>query len=163
MKSLSVILSVALFATGCGSSSNSPTAPSGTASAQSVAGTWSGTSTDTAGKEGMTWTVTQSGNSFTGSMGLRDDNRGMMGTGTMRGTLSGHAVTFHMDVPNGGFGGMMSSCSMAMDGQATISDDGHTMTGTYAGTMGGMMAGGMMNGAQSCGGPMNDGHFTLTR
>jgi hypothetical protein len=82
----------------------------------------------------------------------------MMGNGSMQGTISGSTVTFHMAVPNGGFGGMMSSCSMGMDGQATMSQDGHTMTGTYSGNMSGMMSQ-----MQSCGGAMNNGQFTLTR
>jgi hypothetical protein len=82
----------------------------------------------------------------------------MMGNGSMQGTISGSTVTFHMAVPNGGFGGMMSSCSMGMDGQATMSQDGHTMTGTYSGNMSGMMSQ-----MQSCGGTMNNGQFTLTR
>lgn len=54
-------------------------------------------------------------------------------------------------------------CSMGMDGQGTMSDDGHTMTGTYLGNMAGMMSGGMMNQTQSCGSAMNNGQFTLTR
>ncbi|MGE5360742.1 MAG: hypothetical protein ACM3NQ_17130 [Bacteroidales bacterium] len=50
---------------------------------------------------------------------------------------------------------------MAVNGQATMSADGHTMTGTYSGGLSGMMSGGMMG--QSCGGAMNNGQFTLTR
>lgn len=163
MKKLSWALLAALLAAGCGGSSGSPTAPSaGSGSTQPITGTWSGTSSDTTGSEKMSWTVTQNGNSFTGTMGFSDDGRGMMGTGTIRGTISGQSLTFHIDVPNGGFGGMMSSCSMSMDGQGTMSADGHRMTGTYAGNMAGMMSGGMMN-QQSCGGAMNHGQFTLTR
>jgi hypothetical protein len=79
----------------------------------------------------------------------------------VQGTVNGLGVSFHMGIPNGGFSGMMSSCSMGMDGQATMSNDGHTMTGTYSGSMAGMMSGVMMN--QSCGGSMANGHFTLTR
>lgn len=67
-------------------------------------------------------------------------------------------MTFHMAVPNGNFTGMMSSCSMSADGQVQMSDDGHTMTGTYSGSMSGMMSQ-----MQSCGGAMNNGHVTLTR
>jgi hypothetical protein len=76
----------------------------------------------------------------------------------MQGTISGSTVTFHMAVPNGGFSGMMSSCVMGIDGQATISDDARTMTGTSSGNMSGMMSS-----MQSCGGAMNNGQFTLTR
>ncbi len=109
----------------------------------------------------MSWTVTQNGSGLTGTMGMSDTTRSMMGNGTMTGTVNGNTVTFHMSVPTGGFSGMMSSCSMGLDGQATMSTDGHTMTGTYAGNMSGMMSGGMMG--QACGGAMNNGQFTLTR
>ncbi len=153
---LAVVSTLAVAA--CGGTTASPVTPSTTTS---VAGTWTGTSHDTTGQETMSWTVAQNGNSLTGSMGMSDTARSMMGNGTMTGTVNGSTVTFHMSVPSGGFGGMMTSCSMLADGQATMSADGHTMTGTYSGTMGGMMSGGMMG--QSCGGAMNNGQFTLTR
>jgi hypothetical protein len=41
----------------------------------------------------------------------------MMGTGSMQGAISGSTMTFHMTVPNGGFNGMMSSCSMGIEWQ----------------------------------------------
>jgi hypothetical protein len=126
-----------------------------------LAGTWSGSSRDTTGQETMGWTITQNGTSLSGTMSLSDAGRSMMGNGSMTGTVNGNTATFHMNVPAGGFAGMMSSCSMAVDGQATMSADGHTMTGTYTGNMAGMMSGGMMG--QSCGGAMNNGQFTLTR
>ena len=127
-----------------------------------MTGTWAGTSADTTGQEKMSWSVTQSGSGMTGTMSFSDTSRNMMGNGSMQGTVNGSTVTFHMSVPNGGFSGMMSSCAMSVDGQATMSDDGHTMTGTYSGNMSGMMSGGgMMN--QSCGGAMTSGKFTLTR
>ena len=106
----------------------------------------------------MTWTLTHNGNAMTGTMNISDSGRGMMGNGSLKGTINGSTMTFHMAVPNGGFSGMMSSCSMSADGQAQMSDDGHTMTGTYSGTMSGMMSQ-----MKSCGGAMNNGHLTLTR
>ncbi len=126
-----------------------------------MTGTWSGSSADSTGQDTMTWTITQGGTSVTGTTNISDTGRGMMGTGSMHGTVNGRTMTFHMDVGSGGFSGMMSSCSMAMDGQATMSEDGHTMTGTYGGNMSGMMSGSMAN--HTCGGPMNNGQFTLTR
>lgn len=160
MKYLTFVLLSGLLVSACGGSSSSPVSPSsGSVTTQStVSGTWSGTSSDTSGQEKMSWSVTQNGNGITGTMSFSDTGRDMMGNGTMRGTVNGLSVTFHMDVPNGGFSGMMSSCSMGMDGQATMSGDGHTMTGTYSGSMSGMMSQ-----MQSCGGAMNDGRFTLTR
>jgi hypothetical protein len=106
----------------------------------------------------MTWTLAQNGNAMTGTMNISDGGRSMMGSGPMQGTISGSTVTFHVAVPNSGFSGMMSSCSMSVDGQAQMSDDGHTMTGTYSGNMSGMMSS-----MQSCGAAMNNGRFTLTR
>ena len=157
-----VALLAGLAVAACGGSSSGPTSPSPTpATGATMSGTWAGTSADSTGQEEMSWTVTQTGNSVTGTMSFRDTGRNMMGNGSMQGTINGSTVSFHMSVPNGGFSGMMSSCSMGMNGQATMSDDGHTMTGTYSGSMSGMMSGGMMN--QSCGGSMANGHFTLTR
>lgn len=157
-----VALLVSLVVAACGGSSSGPANPSPTpTTGTTMSGTWVGPSADSTGQETMGWTVTQNGNSMTGTMSFSDTSRNMMGNGTLQGTISGSTVTFHMAVPNGGFGGMMSSCSMGMDGQATMSDDGRTMTGTYSGGMSGMMSGGMMN--QSCGGSMANGHFTLTR
>jgi hypothetical protein len=109
----------------------------------------------------MTWTVAQNGTVMTGTMNISDMGRGMAGNGSMQGTVNGSTMAFHMTVPNGGFDGTMSSCTMGVDGQATMSSDGHTMTGTYSGNMSGMMSGGMMG--QSCGSTMNNGQFTLTR
>jgi osmotically-inducible protein OsmY len=154
-----VILSL-VTVTACGGSPSAPTAPtpnpSGTLT--SLSGTWAGPSSDTSGPAMMTWVVSQSGITMAGTMNISDSGRGMMGNGSVQGTISGSTVTFHMTVPNAGFNGMMSSCSMSVDGQAQMSDDGHTMTGTYSGTMSGMMSQ-----MQSCGGAMNNGHVTLTR
>ena len=157
MKWVPLVLLVGLLASACGgTSSMSPVSPS-----SGLTGTWSGSSRDTTGQETMGWTVTQDGNNLSGTMSFSDTGRGMMGNGNMTGTINGNTVTFHMSVPTNGFTGMMSSCSMAADGQATMSADRRTMTGTYSGTMSGMMSGGMMG--QSCGGSMNNGQFTLTR
>jgi hypothetical protein len=159
MSSILVVLSL-MFVTACGGSTSAPAAPTPTpiATLTTLSGTWTGTSADTSGQENMAWTVTQNGNAMTGTMNISDGGRGMMGIGSMQGTIAGSNVTFHMAVANGGFSGMMSSCSMLVDGQAQMSDDGHTMTGTYSGNMSGMMSS-----MQSCGSAMNNGHFTLTR
>ena len=160
MKTFSFGVLISVLAAACGGSSSSPVSPS--PSPSSVTGSWTGTSSDSTGQEKLVWNVTQTGNTMTGTMSFSDTGRSMMGSGSMQGTINGSTVSFHMAVPNGGFSGMMSSCAMSVDGQATMSDDGHTMTGTYSGNMSGMMSGGgMMN--QSCGGAMTSGKFTLTR
>jgi hypothetical protein len=142
-----------------GASTSAVPASSAAGTSMSVSGTWTGTSTDTTGQGKMTWTLTQNANAMTGTMNISDTGRSMMGNGSMQGTVSGSTVTFHMVVPTGGFGGMMSSCSMSMEGKAQMSDDGRTMTGTYSGSMSGMMS----QMPQPCGGPMSNGSFTLTR
>ena len=149
-----------LTVSACGGSTSSPAAPTPapTATGASLSGTWTGSASDTSGQENMTWTLGQSGNAMTGTMIISDTGRSMMGTGSMQGTISGSTMTFHMAVPNGGFSGIMSSCSMSLDGQAQMSDDGRTMTGTYSGSISGMMSS-----MQSCGGAMNNGRLTLTR
>jgi hypothetical protein len=148
----------------CGGGPSSPAAPTPTtpsSSLTSLAGTWTGTSSDTSGSDAMSWTLAQNNNAMSGTMSISDTKRSMMGNGSMQGTVNGSAMTFHMSVPSGGFSGMMSTCAMSVDGQATVSSDGHTMTGTYSGSMSGMMSGGMMG--QSCGSAMTGGAFTLTR
>ncbi len=166
MRILSLALFVTIVAAACGSSVSAPTSPSQmpSGSLSAMTGTWSGRSSDTTGSENMTWTVNENGSTVTASTNVSDTARNMMGNGTMQGTVNGRTMTFHMSVPNGGFSGMMSSCSMSIDGQAVMSDDGHTMTGTYTGTMAGMMsqASGMMS-QTSCGGAMSNGQFTLNR
>lgn len=161
---LALALLFGLAAAACGGTRTSPTSPAlePPAGAASMTGTWSGTSADTTGQAKMTWTISQSGSTFTASTSVSDNARSMMGNGTMQGTVNGQTMTFHMTVPNGAFSGMMSSCSMSVDGQAQMSDNGHAMTGTYTGTMSGMMSG-MMSQGQSCGGAMNNGQFTMTR
>ena len=162
---LTIFLGVSVAA--CGGHASSPASPSSTPtlSLNAVTGTWSGTSSDSVGQNALTWRATQNGNVVTATANLTDTGRGMTGDGTMQGTMSGRMMTFHMVVPNGGFGGMMASCWMSVDGRAEISPDGHTMTGTYAGNMAGMMSQwmGTMWQERPCGGPMNDGRFTLTR
>ena len=147
----------------CSGSASAPAAPTSTSNVTPtiLAGTWTGSSTDTSGQANMTWILSPSGDTVTGTTSISSTARSMMGNGTMQGAFSGTTMTFQMTVPSGGFTGMMSSCSMGLNGQATLSSDGRTMTGTYSGSLSGMMSGGMMG--QSCGGAMNNGQFTLTR
>ena len=161
-RSVLVVFSL-VFVTACAGSASMPAAPTPppTATLTSLSGTWVGTSADTTGRENMTWGLTQNGNAMTGTMNISDTSRSMMGNGSMQGTVSGSTLVFHMTVPIGGFNGTMSPCSMLVNGQGQMSDDGHTMTGTYSGNMSGMMSG--MMSTVSCGGAMNSGQFTLTR
>jgi len=165
MRLSSLVFLTGLTTVACGGAANSPMAPSPVAPSipsgttpLSVTGTWLGASTDSTGGEQVGLVLTQDGTTVTGPMSFADPTRTMMGNGTMQGTLSGNTMTFHMVIPTGGFNGSMSPCSMGVDGTATISTDGMTMTGTYGGQMSGMMGQ-----QQTCGGAMTNGQFTMTR
>ena len=159
-----LLMLAAVVASACGGSpSRSLVSPAtGPGNALSLTGSWSGSSSDTTGSDQIVCTLTQNGSTITGTMSLSDNARGMMGRGSMQGTMTGNRVTFHMNVPTGGFSGAMGPCSMGVDAVVDVSDDGRSMTGTYGGAMSGMMAG-MMSQPQSCGGVMSNGRLTLTR
>lgn len=175
MKPVGFVLVLALIAPACGGSSStispspvSSVAPTGTPAARSVAGNWSGTAADSGGQQDMGWVVTQNGNAVTGTMTFANSGRGMMRRGTLHGTWDGQTFTFRIEIPNGGFGGMMASCALVLNGQATLDEHWRTMMGTYAGQVSGTMpwsgtGGGMMNHMQPCGGLLNNGQFQLTR
>lgn len=156
------LLPAALFVAAC-SSTTSPVSPTPASNSNLVSGTWSGTASDSTGSAADVWTISQAGATVTGTMSMSDNTRNMMGSGTMRGTMSGRSFSFHMDVKAGGFSGMMSTCGMVMDGQGMMSDDGHTMTGSYTGAFSGMMSSGMSGMMQPCGGTMGNGTFSMTR
>jgi len=64
------LLVAAVLASGCGSSSESPTAPSGL----NLAGTWAGNlGSNSNDRNTVTWTATQSGTSPTGAFGITLD------------------------------------------------------------------------------------------
>lgn len=123
-----------------------------------IIGTWSGTTSDSAGSANGVWALTQNGTALSGTTRMTDNTRGMTGDGTIRGAVNGRSIGFHMEVPTGGFGGMMATCSMVMDGEGTLSDDGLKMTGTYTGSLAGMMGP-----QRSCGGALSRGTFSMTR
>ena len=148
------IVLLTLFAAACGNSS--PTMPSGPTN--SMSGTWAGSAADSSismgagslmGQTGMgtmTWPLTQSGSTVTGSMSFS----GMQGRspGAFSGMMSGDDLTFTMDVP---IGGMMSSgCSARATGTARVDGTRMTMTGTYSGS-------------NSCTGSFINGQMTMTR
>lgn len=96
-----------------------------------------------AGMSAMTWQLTQSGPTVTGSMSFS----GMQGMspGSFLGTMSGSDLTFTLDMP---MSSMMSvGCSAHATGTAHI--DGTTMTGTYTGS-------------NSCSGTFTNGQVTMT-
>ena len=123
-----------------------------------IIGRWSATTSDSAGSATGVWTLTQSGTSLSGTTRVTDNTRDLTGDGTIRGAVTGKSITFRMEVPTGGFGGMMATCSMVIDGEGTLSDDGRRITGSYTGSFAGLMAL-----QRSCGGTLSHGTFAMTR
>ena len=127
----------ALFAgCGSGSSSSSPTGPSGV----NLTGTWAGTFVTVGSKDAptpATWTATQSGTSPTGAFGLTVDN-GVKIAGTLSGVMSGSQVAWTMSFPAGTFTAMGSAtCSVNATGTSpsvTTSSVVVTMTTTFSPT-----------------------------
>ncbi len=154
MKRAFAVVLLTWFAAACGN--NSPMTPSGPAA--SMSGTWAGSAVDSsismgagslmgqAGMGTMTWPLTQSGSTLTGSMSFS----GMQGRmpGSFLGTMSGDEMTFTMDLP---INSMMSSgCTARATGLARVDGTRMTMTGTYSGS-------------NSCTGSFANGQMTMTR
>lgn len=150
-----------LAATACGGGSSmpvSPAAPSGpAASTAAITGTWVGQSVDSTGTMmgagmsasmmgNMTWQITQTGNSFTGTMQF--PGYGGRGPMTVSGTISGSTATFTMTMPSGSM--MTATCAAVANGTFDINDLFTQMHGTYAGT-------------NMCGGPFDHGQMSMVR
>ncbi len=144
-----LLIVLALAAAGCrGRStpvqpSDSPSAPSTTP--VTLAGTWTGTATDSSGPGRMTWQLTQNGSGLTGSATLVDHATGVTGRGSVSGTVTGSSLRFSVMVPAGGFDGRYTACAASVAGQGTVS--GSALTGTYTGsnTCSGAIAAGQLS------------------
>jgi hypothetical protein len=123
-----------------------------------VIGRWSGTTSDSAGSAAGVWALTQNGTSLSGTTQVNDSTRNMAGDGTIRGVVNGKSISFHMEVPAGGFAGAMAPCSMVIDGEGTMADDGRKITGNYTGSLAGMIGP-----QRSCGGTLSRGTFSMAR
>ena len=123
-----------------------------------IIGRWSVTTSDSAGSATGVWTLAQSGTALSGTTRVTDDTRGMTGDGAVQGAVTGASITFRMEVPTGGFGGAMATCSMVIDGEGTMTDDGRRITGSYTGALAGTMTL-----QRSCGGALSRGTFSMTR
>lgn len=148
-----VVLAITVLSSACGDGGTpSPTQPSGPTTPStdpiSVSGTWSGTATDSSGPGQLTWQLTQSGMSLSGTLVMTDTATGYSGRGTVSGTVTGSSVQFSMTVPAGGFDVPYGSCTANVSGagQATSS----SITGTYSGS-------------NSCSGAIASGQLTLNK
>ncbi len=156
MKQVIAVVLLAGFAAACGNTSSmGPTGPT----AQTVmTGTWAGSASDSSSSMGagslmgqtgmgtMTWPLTQSGSTITGSMSFA----GMAGRspGAFSGTMFGDDMTFTMDLPNNSM--MSTGCTARATGTARVDSTRRTMTGTYIGS-------------NSCTGAFTNGQMTMTR
>lgn len=155
-------LIAALAASACGSGSSMPVSPvtptpNGPATSTTLTGTWVGQALDSSGTMmgagmsasmmgNMTWQITQTGNSFTGTMQFP----GYAGHGSMTvsGTITGNTATFTMTMPSGSM--MTATCTAVANGTFDINDLFTQMHGTYAGT-------------NMCGGPFDHGQMSMLR
>lgn len=142
---------------GCAGNSgiSSPAAPT---TSQTLTGVWVGTTSDSSGSmmgAGLTpgmmssvqWTITESGNTFSGTMKFPGYS-GMMETPmAITGTIIGHTGTFTMTMPTGS---MMVNCTATASGTFGMDDMMTHMQGTYSG----------MN---SCSGAFDQGHMSFHR
>jgi hypothetical protein len=140
----------------CGSSPAMPIGPSAPTTASiNVSGTWSGTGSDSFGPELVTWVLTQSGTSVSGSAELNAVNPadGSCGSchkvkkGTFSGTLSGASLSVTMTFPAGG-DVPTPICVVDLSGSATVLD--RLMMASYTGT-------------DTCEGFFSDGKIELAR
>ena len=170
---VSVMLASVVGFTACGGSTSAPAGPtpvqttpgsqigSGTSAAT---GTWVGTAVDSSGTAmgmsmgsmgmgmpggsmgNMTWQVTQTGTTFTGTVSFAN----YRGNGSMQvsGTMNGRTGTFTMTMPNGTM--PMAGCSGQVTGTFDMDDMLARMTGAYTGTT-------------TCSGPFDHGQMTLIR
>jgi hypothetical protein len=119
-----------------------------------LTGTWSGTGTDSQGATSVTWTLTQSGDSVSGTVRTQavDPNDGSCNSchrnksGTVTGTITGTSVSEGLFFAAGADGDPTPICSQTLDGSASRSNDGR-IVGTYSGadTCEGQLANGTLS------------------
>jgi hypothetical protein len=133
-----VVLAVAALTVsvvGCtsGTTESNPGTPS--TDPLNLAGTWTGSASDSSGGGTMTWTLQQNGGSLSGTVTANATDPGglpVTGRGTVTGAVSGSAFTFALTIPNGGFDGAFTACTTSTSGTGTATSI--TLTGTYSGT-----------------------------
>src|SRR5262245_33651552 len=123
-----------------------PTTPPTTAApppppSSSLAGAWSGSANDSQGQTTVTWTLTQSGDSLTGTVVTNAVNPedGSCNSchrnksGTVTGTVSGSSLTMTMFFAAGADGDPTPACSATMTGSMASQSSTH-IAGTYTGS-----------------------------
>ena len=134
-------MALAVTTSGCDGSAIAPGPPApNTQNQVKPSGTWSGTETDRLGPAFLTWTLTQVGDSVSGTVYLRPMNPtdGSCGSchkskdGTVSGTVSGMDLALTLFFPAGGEGDPTPACSITLDGTASYVTES-AITGTYRG------------------------------
>ncbi|MCA1563531.1 MAG: hypothetical protein LC753_06750 [Acidobacteria bacterium] len=151
---LVTIVVVALLGIGCDDSPTNPTrsiSGSGTSTGLNLTGTWSGTASDSSGQLLLTWRLTQSATTVTGTVTATTTVGAPLYTGgTLTGTTTASALTFTFTIPRGGIS-PLPNCSATFSGTAAAADITATgMSGTYSGS-------------DTCGGTYVSGRFTLIK
>jgi hypothetical protein len=126
-----------------------PTQPAPTGSSVvNLTGNWGGSVSDSSGPGQMSWQLTQTDTSFSGTMTMTDASTGVTGQGSVSGTVSGGSFHFSISVRAGGFSSPYASCTAdaSGDGQAASA----TITGTYSGS-------------NSCSGAIASGQLTMQK
>ena len=138
-------------ASGCsggnGGPSSLPTQPSPSVPG-TLTGTWSGSASDSSGPGQMSWQITQSDMSFSGTVTMTDSGTGLRGQGSVSGTVSNGSIHFSISVPAGGFDSPYASCTAEVSGDAQAST--FSITGTYSGS-------------NSCADAITSGQLSLSR
>ena len=144
-------LLVLASAAGCGGGNGGPSAlptqPSASTS-DTLTGTWSGSASDSSGPGQMSWQIAQSDTSFSGTVTMTDSGTGLMGRGSVSGTVSSGSIRFSISVPAGGFDSPYASCIAEVSGDGLVSTS--SITGTYSGS-------------NSCADTITSGQLSLTR
>ena len=158
MKVALVIVSVTALtalAISCAGSPPTPTSPS--SQPLGFAGTWNGTGVDSQGATTVTWSLTGTGASVSGTVTTQavDPNDGSCNSchrnkrGTVSGTISGTKLTLAMFFAAGVNGDPTPACSATVTGTASSTGEG-TLAGEYSG-------------ADTCEGPFTNGTLVMAR
>ena len=152
LKAFGIIVAVAASACS-GSGMSSPISPSATTT---MSGAWLGNASDSSGSmmgagltsammRNTTWTLTQTGNMFSGTMHFAGY---VGGPATVSGTMNGRSGTFTMTMPSGSM--MMGTCTATASGTLDMDDVMAQLHGTYSGL-------------NSCTGPFDQGAVSMHR
>jgi len=155
-----IAIVVGILATGAACTGTSTVSMSPT-STPTLAGIWVGSASDStnsmmgtgmttgmpgSGLESMAWHITQNGTAFSGTMQFSGHHGGVL---TVFGHFDGHAGEFTMTIPEGAMP-MYGPCGASASGTLQLDEHRHELHGTYTG-------------ANTCSGPFDRGHLSLTR